>query len=105
MARYCSHCGNEVFEEAVVCVKCGCALNLDSRPAKKPVPQPRVDEPDSMINFLSFFVPLIGLFAYVLWEDKYPIKAKAAGRWSLISFAIIMIILSVVLFFTFIENI
>lgn len=26
MARFCTHCGNEVHEQAVVCVKCGCAL-------------------------------------------------------------------------------
>lgn len=25
MARYCTHCGNEVNENAVVCVKCGCS--------------------------------------------------------------------------------
>ena len=26
MARYCTNCGNEVNENAVVCVKCGCAI-------------------------------------------------------------------------------
>ena len=26
MARYCAHCGNEVNENAVVCIKCGCAI-------------------------------------------------------------------------------
>ena len=26
MARFCTHCGNEVNEYAVVCVKCGCAI-------------------------------------------------------------------------------
>ena len=26
MARYCTYCGNEVNEHAVVCVKCGCAI-------------------------------------------------------------------------------
>ena len=25
--RFCSHCGSEVNPEAVICVKCGCALN------------------------------------------------------------------------------
>lgn len=27
MARYCTHCGNEVNENAVVCVKCGCEIS------------------------------------------------------------------------------
>ena len=26
MAKFCTHCGNEVNENAVVCVKCGCAI-------------------------------------------------------------------------------
>lgn len=26
MAKFCAHCGNEVNENAVVCVKCGCAI-------------------------------------------------------------------------------
>ena len=25
--KYCTKCGNEMFDEAVVCVKCGCAVN------------------------------------------------------------------------------
>ena len=27
MANFCTHCGNEVSENAVVCIKCGCAVN------------------------------------------------------------------------------
>ena len=27
MAKFCTHCGNEVNENAVVCVKCGCAIS------------------------------------------------------------------------------
>ncbi len=27
MAKFCTHCGNEVNENAVICVKCGCAIN------------------------------------------------------------------------------
>lgn len=26
MAKFCTHCGNEVHEKAVVCVKCGCPI-------------------------------------------------------------------------------
>ncbi len=26
MAKFCIHCGNEVHEHAVICVKCGCAI-------------------------------------------------------------------------------
>ena len=27
MAKFCSHCGSEIDENAVICVKCGCAVN------------------------------------------------------------------------------
>lgn len=26
MAKFCVHCGNEVYEEAIVCIKCGCSI-------------------------------------------------------------------------------
>lgn len=29
MAKYCSNCGSEVDENAVVCVKCGCAIQKE----------------------------------------------------------------------------
>lgn len=45
MKRYCSHCGSEVNENAVVCINCGCAIpkgqvfvyeqNLTSKADKK----------------------------------------------------------------------
>jgi len=28
--KYCSHCGNEMMDEAVVCVKCGCSASLNN---------------------------------------------------------------------------
>lgn len=30
MAKFCSHCGKEVSDEAVVCVNCGCAIGGNS---------------------------------------------------------------------------
>lgn len=30
MAKFCSHCGNEVHESAVVCIRCGCAIPQSS---------------------------------------------------------------------------
>ena len=27
MAKFCTHCGNEVNENAVICIKCGCAIS------------------------------------------------------------------------------
>ena len=30
--KYCTKCGNELIDEAVVCTKCGCAVNYNSIP-------------------------------------------------------------------------
>ena len=32
MAKYCSNCGSEVDNNAVVCIKCGCAIQKDTSP-------------------------------------------------------------------------
>ena len=33
--KYCSHCGSQVHDEAVVCVKCGCSLETKMQPVVK----------------------------------------------------------------------
>lgn len=35
MAKFCTHCGNEVSEDAVVCVNCGCSIEKITESAKK----------------------------------------------------------------------
>ena len=37
---YCSHCGSEVGDHAVVCVKCGAAVGRNAPPATAPSPTP-----------------------------------------------------------------
>ena len=27
--KFCTHCGNEVNDDAVICVKCGCAISKE----------------------------------------------------------------------------
>lgn len=56
---YCSKCGNEVVDEAVICTKCGCLLpgkNLQTRTA----PSQQTDEISSTKKAAKVFM-LIGL--------------------------------------------
>ena len=46
------------------------------------------DVPSAAFNALAFFFPLIGLIFYLVWKDETPKKAKAVGKWALISFSI-----------------
>lgn len=75
--KYCSHCGKEVMDEAVVCPNCGCkvAENIE-------------DVPSRGLNILSFLFPIIGLILYLVYQEKTPQKAKAAGKWALYGFAV-----------------
>ena len=77
--KYCSHCGNQIEDQAVICVKCGCAVASHSNVA---------DIPSTGLNALSFFIPIVGLILYIVYHDKAPNKAKEIGKWALIGFGI-----------------
>ena len=49
--KYCVKCGNEMVDEAVICVKCGCAAgDLPTAPQQAPqqAPQPVEKKPSSL---------------------------------------------------------
>ena len=76
--KYCTKCGKELVDEAVVCVHCGCAV-AGSTVATNPN-----DAPNTGLAVLSFFFPLVGLILYVLNMETSPLKAKSAGKGALI---------------------
>lgn len=56
--KYCSKCGSEINDEAVVCTKCGCAVET----VKKVENSDSESNNMALIGFiLSFFVPIVGL--------------------------------------------
>lgn len=88
--KYCSHCGAELEDEAVVCVKCGCSVSGSKQ---------KEDPSESTVGYaiLGFFVPIIGLILFLLWNDEYPRRAKSAGKGALIS-VIVSVITSIIVF-------
>ncbi len=81
--KYCSNCGTEINENAVVCVKCGCATQPQAN-----LIQP--DVPSTGLNVLSFLFPIVGLILYITMSQMTPIKAKEIGKWALIGFVVSM---------------
>lgn len=80
--KYCSKCGNQINDDAVVCLNCGCAVeNAQSLPNNA-----EVDAPNTGMAVLGFFIPIVGLILYLIWKDKTPLKAKSAGKGALIGF-------------------
>ena len=83
MARYCTHCGKEINEEAVMCVHCGCST--------KPEREKEPDSDNIGWGFLGFFVPLVGFILWLMWKDEAPKKAKNLGIGALVSVCIVVV--------------
>ena len=77
--KFCSKCGKEIMEEAVICPHCGCAVaqSVDV-----------TDAPNMGYAVLGFFIPLVGLILYLINKDKTPLKAKSAGKGALVGFLV-----------------
>lgn len=84
--KYCTKCGKELVDEAVVCTHCGCATGNN-----KAVGVNEADAPNTGFAVLGFFIPIVGLILYLMNKDTYPKKAKSAGKGALIGFAVSLI--------------
>jgi hypothetical protein len=80
--KYCSQCGTANEDNYKYCGSCGKANDT----------QIINDRPDSFFNIISFFLPLLGLILYIINYEKYPIKANAIGKFSLIGLCVQFII-------------
>ncbi len=100
--KYCSQCGKELVDEAVVCPNCGCAVQAPVNPqgisrasvtagtccaVQAPV-NPQEDKPSTGLNILAFLFPLVGLILFLCFQKTTPVRAKAIGKWALIGFIV-----------------
>ena len=85
--KFCSKCGHELVDEAVVCVNCGCSVADPATPAAPAAPAV-ADAPNIGFAILGFFIPLVGLILYLMNKDTAPLKAKSAGKGALIGFIV-----------------
>ena len=75
--KFCTKCGKELVDEAVICPHCGCSA---------PASASFADAPNMGFAILGFFIPLVGLILYLINKDTAPLKAKSAGKGALIGF-------------------
>ncbi len=76
---YCENCGAEISKEAYVCPKCGVKVKKD---------QDENDIPNTGLNILSLFIPLVGIILYFVWKNNTPKKAKSILTFALIGWVI-----------------
>mgnify|MGYP004698122211 CR=1 FL=1 len=85
--KFCSHCGAQIDDNAVICIKCGCQVAQKETALQ--------DAPSTGFAVLGFFFPLVGLILYLVWKSTSPLKAHSCGKGALIGF-IVGIVSSVV---------
>ena len=87
--KFCSHCGKEIADEAVVCPGCGCATGKPMTASE--VPQ----EEDKVSVGLCVLAALIPLFGFIYWPVKHkatPKKARACGITAIIAWVVSFVI-------------
>lgn len=83
--KFCQHCGKELFDEAVVCPGCGCAVQTT----------PAVDESVSVgLVILSALIPLFGIIYWPVKAKTRPKCALACGIAAIIGWVIGFLILN-----------
>ena len=85
---YCKNCGKIIDDSATYCSNCGTKFDNN------------INETDDRSSFgvaiLGFFIPIVGLILFLIYEGKKPKRAKSAGKGALIGF-ITKVVLSIIL--------
>jgi hypothetical protein len=81
---YCRTCGNEVNENAEICVHCGCRV------------APAMSEDKVSIGFciLAFLIPLFGFIYWGVKAKETPKRARAVGITAIVSFVLNIILIA-----------
>ncbi len=84
--KFCSHCGKEIMDEAVVCVNCGCPVAgaAPSAPTSPAV----ADEVSIGLCILAALIPLFGIIYWPVKHRETPKRAKACGITAIVAWAI-----------------
>ncbi len=87
--KYCQHCGAEVNDNAVVCVKCGCSI--------QPANNAQATQVDNTVSvglvILAVLVPLFGIIYWPVKAKERPKCARACGIAGIISWAVYFLFL------------
>lgn len=91
--KYCKHCGAEVFDSAVLCVKCGCSIAAD--PVTNSVANENLSPKSGVVTLLlCIFFGYLGVHRFYTGKIGTGvlqlITAGACGIWTLVDLIIII---------------
>lgn len=66
--KFCSQCGKEIMNEAVICPNCGSAVGKLNTVG---------DSSGLAWSIISFLFPLLGIILYLVWRDDRPLRSKS----------------------------
>lgn len=65
---FCNRCGKQIPDNSKYCPECGANVNAQNGQG---------DETSFGYALLSFFIPVVGLVLFIIWNKEYPKKAKS----------------------------
>ncbi len=103
--KYCSHCGEQLNDDVNYCPKCGLNVNQNNNFSKNSMSNvydssksyDESSESTFIYSVIGFFVPIVGIILFCIWNNEYPSRAKSAIKGTLIAIAV-YVILFVLLF-------
>ena len=87
---YCKNCGRTVDDTSSYCNNCGARID------NKPNADASEDSLSLGFAIFGFFIPIVGLILFLIYEEKKPKRAKSAVKGALIGF-ITEIVLAIIL--------
>lgn len=85
MANYCRKCGQPLEIDYNVCPNCGTRVKEEQERYQSNYVEDQ--QYDFLWAVLGFFVPLVGLILFLLWQNTKPMTAKYIGIGALVGFA------------------
>ena len=88
--KFCTKCGKEIMDEAVICPNCGCAV------ANAVVPKQPVEDKVSVgLCILAALLPLFGIIYWPVKHKETPKKAQAVGITAIVAWVITFVIMMI----------
>ena len=69
--KYCSKCGNQLLDEAVMCTKCGCQTNWNKTLTPKQKEHSKKQTVSAICVIISIMIIIIGILAAIIQYNNY----------------------------------